>query len=147
MTCGRIMDRQQDMSDARPHPFASALAVVARLVSGVQVRWVGVEPSMAQRVYFANHSSHLDAAVLWASLPTEARALTSPVAGRDYWEKTMMRRYLSDRVFRAILINRQPQGAERSREAAEAVLAQMVDALDTGRSLIVFPEGTRGAGV
>ena len=130
----------------RPHPFASVLAGVARLISGVRVRWVDCEPLPVQRVYFANHSSHLDAVVLWAALPPEARALTSPVAGRDYWAKTRMRRYLADRVFRALLINRQPQGAERSRAAAEAVMQELVAALDRGRSLIVFPEGTRGAG-
>jgi 1-acyl-sn-glycerol-3-phosphate acyltransferase len=134
------------MSAARPHPLASALAVVARLISGVRVRWVDCEPAAIQRVYFANHSSHLDAVVLWASLPPAIRAQTSPVAGRDYWGKTRLRRYLAYRVFRALLINRQPQGAERSREAAEAVLEELVRALDEGRSLIVFPEGTRGQG-
>jgi 1-acyl-sn-glycerol-3-phosphate acyltransferase len=130
----------------RLHPLASVLAGFARLISGVRVRWVDCEPLPVQRVYFANHSSHLDAVVLWASLPASARALTSPVAGQDYWGKTRLRRYLAYQVFRALLINRQPQGAERSREAAEAVLQQLVEALDAGRSLIVFPEGTRGAG-
>jgi 1-acyl-sn-glycerol-3-phosphate acyltransferase len=131
---------------SRPHPLASALAAFARLMSGVTVRWVDAEPSDRQRVYFANHSSHLDAVVLWASLPPAARGKTSPVAGIDYWGKTRLRRYLADNVFRALLINRQPKGAERSRAAAEAVMAQLVAAIDRGRSLIVFPEGTRGSG-
>ena len=134
------------MADARPHPLASVLAMVARLMSGVTVRWLGSSPALQQRVYFANHASHLDAVVLWAALPPSARVATSPVAGIDYWGKTRLRRYLADNVFRAILINRQPQGAERSRAAAEAVIGDLVAAIDRGRSLIVFPEGTRGSG-
>lgn len=134
------------MAADRPHPLASLLAVVARLISGVQVRWLDCEPSPRQRVYFANHTSHLDAVVLWASLPVEARVLTSPVAGRDYWAKTKFRRYLADQVFHALLINRHPKGAERSLAAAEQVLEQLAAALGAGRSLIVFPEGTRGQG-
>ncbi|HXT71145.1 MAG TPA: lysophospholipid acyltransferase family protein [Vicinamibacterales bacterium] len=131
---------------SRPHPLASVLAVVARLMSGVTVRWVDSEPVVRQRVYFANHSSHLDAVVLWAALPTPARLLTSPVAGIDYWGTTRIRRYLADNVFQAILINRQPKDSERSLAAAEAVMNQLIAAIDRGRSLIVFPEGTRGLG-
>lgn len=134
------------MAGSRPHPMASLLAGVARLMSGVAVRWIDCAPELRQRVYFANHSSHLDAVVLWAALPAAARAQTSPVAGIDYWGRSRLRRYLADNVFQAILINRQPQGAERSRAAAEAVMAQLVAAVDRGRSLIVFPEGTRGSG-
>lgn len=134
------------MADSRPHPLASVLAVVARLISGVRVRWVDCEPAATQRVYFANHSSHLDAVVLWAALPPAASVRTSPVAGRDYWAKTRVRRYLADRVFHALLINRHPQGQERSLSAARAVIDALVAALDAGRSLIVFPEGTRGPG-
>jgi 1-acyl-sn-glycerol-3-phosphate acyltransferase len=130
----------------RPHPLASVLAVVARLMSGVTVRWVDSAPALRQRVYFANHSSHLDAVVLWAALPAPVRMLTSPVAGIDYWGKSAVRRYLADNVFQALLINRQPKDADRSLAAAEAVIADLVAALDRGRSLIVFPEGTRGLG-
>ena len=114
------------------------------------MRWANCEPLSIQRVYFANHSSHLDAAVMWASLPATARALTSPVAGIDYWGRTTIRRYLADRVFHAILINRPSTlrggPAVDRRAAAEAVTEQLVAAIDAGRSLIVFPEGTRGSG-
>jgi 1-acyl-sn-glycerol-3-phosphate acyltransferase len=134
------------MAAHRPHPLASVLAAFARMISGVQVRWLDCEPAPRQRIYFGNHTSHLDAVVLWASLPPSARALASPVAGRDYWEKTAVRRYLAANVFHAVLINRNPQGQERSRAAAEQVIDQLVSALGTDHSLIVFPEGTRGAG-
>jgi 1-acyl-sn-glycerol-3-phosphate acyltransferase len=133
-------------SAAQVHPLASVLAVFARLISGVNVRWVDCEPSPRQRIYFANHTSHLDAVVLWASLPDDVRPLARPVAAQDYWEKTAARRFFSARVFNAVLINRNPQGSERSLAAAQTVMARMVEALGDHCSLIVFPEGTRGSG-
>ena len=56
------------------HPLAHGLAGLARLVSGVQVAVRASLPSDGQRIVFANHTSHLDAIVLWAALPPEARA-------------------------------------------------------------------------
>ena len=41
------------------------LANLAKILSGATVRWVDCEPDICQRVYFANHTSHLDALVLW----------------------------------------------------------------------------------
>jgi len=128
------------------HPLASVLALFARVASGVQVRWLDCEPGTRQRIYFANHTSHLDAVVLWAALPDEARALARPVAAQDYWEKTRMRRFLSERVFQAILINRNPQGSDRTLAAATGVIDKMVEGMGDRHSLIVFPEGTRGSG-
>ncbi len=52
------------------HPFASLLAAVARGITGVQVQWAGCEPDEKQRIYFANHTSHLDFVVLWSALPS-----------------------------------------------------------------------------
>ena len=111
------------------HPLASLLAGFARLISGAQVRWLDCAPSPRQRIYFANHTSHLDAVVLWAALPGDVRALTRPVAAQDYWEKGRLRRFLSARVFHAVLINRNPQGSERSLAAAQSVMARMMEAL------------------
>ena len=63
------------------------LAAIAKLLSGATVRWDDCQPDTCQRVYFANHTSHLDALVLWASLPRDVRDLTRPVAAKDYWAK------------------------------------------------------------
>ena len=59
-----------------------------------------------QRIYFANHTSHLDALVLWAALRPEVRSLTRPVAARDYWTADPVRRHLATCVF--------PRGAHRA---------------------------------
>ncbi|PYU63819.1 MAG: 1-acyl-sn-glycerol-3-phosphate acyltransferase [Acidobacteria bacterium] len=131
------------------HPLASVLAAVARGISGVQVRWAGCRPEEKQRIYFANHTSHLDFVVLWAALPGEVRARTRPVAAKDYWEKGL-KAYLAQRVFRAVLVHRggtaQAGNREEARAAARTVVDRLAEAMGETDSLILFPEGKRGTG-
>jgi 1-acyl-sn-glycerol-3-phosphate acyltransferase len=122
------------------HPLANALASTARLVSGAKPIWKGCEPADGRRVYFANHTSHLDAVVLWSCLPPSLRANTRPVAARDYWQHGRVRPYLAAHVFKALLIDRVP-AADGPR--GPSAIDLMLDALNES-SLILFPEGTRG---
>lgn len=132
------------------HPIASLLAAVARGISGVQVQWAGCEPDERQRIYFANHTSHLDFVVLWSALPSEIRAKTRPIAAKDYWEATPLRHYLAQNVFHAVFLERgSPSKAKNSEEAHSVgrhVIEELAEALGTENSLILFPEGTRGTG-
>jgi len=131
------------------HPLASLIAAAVRGISGVQVRWAGCRPESRQRIYFANHTSHLDFVVVWSALPGEARARTRPVAAQDYWSKGL-RAYLAQRVFRAVLVGRgTPTPAESSEEAlaqARGRIDALAKAMGETDSLIIFPEGTRGTG-
>ena len=111
----------------------------ARTLTGVRARWTGCLPTSTQRIYFANHASHFDFVLLWSSLPAALRAHTRPVAARDYWQQHVIRPYLINRVFRGVLVDRVV-----GRNANP--LTAMLDALDRGDSLILFPEGTRGSG-
>jgi len=119
----------------------SLLAALAKLVSGANVRWAGCGPEPRQRVYFANHTSNLDALVVWASLPPPVRELTRPVAARDYWSQGPLRRYLANRVLNAVLIERKKPTAH------DNPLADMLAALGDRYSLIIFPEGGRQTGL
>lgn len=123
----------------------SLVAALARLVCGPTVEWHCDPHSQKQRIYFANHASHLDFVVLWATLPRAARRCVRPVAGRDYWERTRLRRYLAREVFRAILVQRTPAAAADRVAAAREAVAAMVREMGDSTSLIVFPEGTRSA--
>lgn len=125
--------------------IGSAVASLARIVCGPAATWHCDPHATSQRIYFANHASHLDFVVLWATLPPEARRLVRPVAGRDYWERTRMRRYFAREVFRAILVQRTPAGSADRAEAARAAIETMAREMEDGASLIVFPEGTRSA--
>ena len=51
------------------HLLASALCGFARALTGVRALWLGSEPDARPRVYFANHRSHGDFVLIWASLP------------------------------------------------------------------------------
>ena len=131
----------------RAHSLAGMIAAAARLISGVQVRWVDSEPNLGQAVYFANHSSHLDFVVLWSALPADVRAVTRPVAAQDYWNAGL-RRALAVNVFRAVLVARHSgKGDERDAFAVpNQAIEHMLEGMGQNESLILFPEGTRGTG-
>lgn len=124
---------------------ASIVAALARLVCGPTAVWQCDPRAAAPRVYFANHASHLDFVVLWATLPRAARRSVRPVAGRDYWERTRLRRCFAREVFRAILVQRTPASSTERAAAAREAIDAMARELHRGTSLIVFPEGTRSA--
>jgi 1-acyl-sn-glycerol-3-phosphate acyltransferase len=112
------------------------LVGLAKLISGATVRWIDCQPDTCQRVYFANHTSHLDALVLWAALPAHVRRLTRPVAAQDYWDKGPLRRHIA-RSFNALLIDRKDIKVHNS--PIQMILREIGDV----HSVIVFPEGGR----
>ncbi|PRA27000.1 lysophospholipid acyltransferase family protein [Pseudomonas poae] len=116
---------------------ATLITSMARTVTGARSLWLGCAPVPVQRIYFANHSSHGDFVLLWASLPQNLRKFTRPVAGSDYWNQSALRRYIINRVFNGVLIDRE------RKEPVDNPLQPMLSALENGDSLIIFPEGTR----
>lgn len=108
----------------------------ARLLTGARSLWLGCEPELKQRIYYANHNSHIDFILLWSSLPTAIRRKTKPVAASDYWLKDRFRRFLIQNTFNGVTIR-------RNRENNQDPLQPIKDALEQGYSIIFFPEGTR----
>lgn len=106
-----------------------------KILTGARASWRAA-PSERPRVYFANHRSHGDFLIIWALLPRTLRARTRPVAGADYWLRGRFRRYLIERVFRGVLIDRHVKRGDKP-------IGTMLAPLALGESLIVFPEGTR----
>src|SRR5215510_4493815 len=88
---------------------ATAATGLARLVTGVRGNWQGCVPALEPRIYFANHNSHGDFLLVWTVLPPALRRTTRPVAGSDYWLATGFRRFFGKRVFRAVLVDRDPE--------------------------------------
>ncbi len=119
--------------------FLPPIVWLVRLLVGAYPRWVGSAPTASQRIYFANHTSHMDTIVLWAALPRSLRANTRPVAAKDYWDKPGIRRAIAKEELNVVMI-------DRSRVDLNAdPLDPLRDALEHGFSLIIFPEGTRSA--
>lgn len=116
---------------------ADFVAAAIRLLCGAGVRWAGCAPETRQRIYFANHTSHLDALLLWSVLPSPIRLLARPVAAHDYWTATRLRQFLASRIFNAVLIERKKVTPTNN------PVERMVAALGEQHSLILFPEGGR----
>jgi 1-acyl-sn-glycerol-3-phosphate acyltransferase len=117
----------------------SSLSLLARFLSGTSVRWIDCQPDTCQRVYFANHTSHLDPIVVWSALPVDVRTLTRPVAAKDYWTRGWIRRHIA-RTFNALLIDRTEIKVHQS--PVDLMVREMGDR----HSLILFPEGGRSTG-
>lgn len=117
--------------------LATCVVILARALTGVRAQWLGCAPEPVRRIYYANHVSHGDFVLIWTVLPPPLRAVTRPVAAADYWGRAGARRYVGTRLFNAVLIERNPAGAEIH------PVAMMAKALEAGDSLILFPEGTR----
>lgn len=127
------------MRDPISFVVGRTIVLFARFITAVRAIWAGVEPVPVQRVYFANHTSNGDFILLWSVLPPRLRAATRPVAALDYWLKTPVRAFVGREVVRAVLIDRRPEAR------VSDPVTQMVEALDEGSSLIIFPEGQRNA--
>lgn len=124
--------------------IAPAVASACRLIAGATVEWHCDPDAEGQRIYFGNHSSHLDFVVIWSALPPRLRRRARPVAGRDYWDRGALRRFFSRDVFHAVLIDRRNGNSETDPVvAARAAVDRMVEEMAHRYSLIVFPEGTR----
>ena len=112
---------------------AQAITGFARILTGARAYWIGCEPDLRPRVYYANHNSHADFALLWAVLPRAMREQTRPVAAADYWSSGALRRYLIHRVFNGVLVER---GGDPK---AKDPLVPIVAALNAKQSVIIFP--------
>jgi 1-acyl-sn-glycerol-3-phosphate acyltransferase len=121
----------------RPEFVGLLLSSIARLITGAQGHWYGSPPKAEQRIYFANHQSHFDWVLIWASLPHDLRAQTRPIAARDYWTSSPLKHWITREVFNAVYVS-------RIRTEDEDPLEPLVEALRNGDSLVIFPEGTRG---
>jgi 1-acyl-sn-glycerol-3-phosphate acyltransferase len=114
--------------------LGEAVFALTRFLVGGHPRWRGCGPTPDQRIYFANHASHLDTVILWAALSPALRRTTHPVAAKDYWGRNAWMRFFATRVLNAVLVDR---------AGRHDLLAPLRAELDRGHSLIIFPEGTR----
>lgn len=117
---------------------AAALALRAWLRTYHRMRIIGREnlPSEGSFILVGNHTSHLDALALIASIPLKKLHSTFPAAAADYFFSSLPRS-----AFSAIFVNALPferkGGGARSLTVCEQLLAR------PGNILVIFPEGTR----
>jgi 1-acyl-sn-glycerol-3-phosphate acyltransferase len=84
----------------------------------------------------ANHASHADTAVIYASVPRALRRRLLAAAAQDYFFEGGLRQYLARALFNAIPVDR--ESAKR-----RDPLRHVVRALREGYGVLIYPEGTR----
>ena len=77
-----------------------------RALLGATPRWIGSKPEDRQRIYFANHTSHIDTVAIWSALPPDLRAKTRTAAAADYWGTSTLKRAIAIKALNAVLIDR-----------------------------------------
>ena len=120
--------------------FALLVRPFMALFIGLRVRGREHLPRSGQFILIANHSSHLDTASLLSLFKITELRRVRPVAAADYFERNIFISILTKTIFNILPIARKDIKSENN------PLRRMQAALEAGQSLIIFPEGTRGAG-
>lgn len=95
-----------------------------------------------QFVIISNHNSHLDTLSLLTAIPSDILWKVRPVAAADYFGNTSLKAKFSNFFINTLLINRRPKKDDVANK--NNAMDKMLEAIDEGYSLILFPEGSRG---
>ncbi len=117
-----------------------ALAGYCKAMTSLESVWLAPWTPHRPRIFYVNHASHADAALIWAAIPPSLRTRVRPVAATEYWGKGPIRRFVAGQLFRSVMVERNFHGQIGN------ALPRMEEALRQGDSLILFPEGTRNPG-
>jgi 1-acyl-sn-glycerol-3-phosphate acyltransferase len=109
-----------------------------RIIVGVKYINKEVISKEKQFIIVSNHNSHLDTMALMSSLTFRQLSKTHPIAAGDYFGDSVAKSFITRLFTNAILIRRTKDGN------SENPIDMMSRALSEGRSLILFPEGSRG---
>ncbi len=108
------------------------------LVLGINVRHADRVPKNGPAIIVANHNSHLDTFVLMSLFRLKRLPELRPVAAGDYFLKNKWLAWFSQNIVGIIPIKRDKPTVR------DNPMAPLLEALDRGQTLILFPEGSRG---
>lgn len=116
------------------------------LVKPLVLLWIGLNvrgrehlPRGGPAIVVANHNSHLDTLVLMSLFPQALIPNVHPVAAADYFFRNRWLKAFALHIIGIVPIERRPSASTTD------PLAALIAALDQGKILILFPEGSRGA--
>ncbi len=119
--------------------YRIVVRLVVLIVLGLNVRHRERLPRKGPAIVVANHNSHLDTMVLITLLPASLLSRVQPVAAADYFLATPPKAWLALNIVGILPLKRQREKSD------EDLLAPCYTALEAGKVLIFFPEGSRGA--
>ena len=113
---------------------------IARFMTGADV--IGREhlPRRGPAIIAANHNSHIDTLLMLTIFPPHLMPFLRPAAAADYFLKDPFIGWFSRKLVGIVPVERVKAGTGAD------VLAPMREALAQRAIVILFPEGTRGAG-
>ncbi len=117
--------------------FALIVRPVLLLLLGTNIRNRERLPPEGPAVIVANHNSHLDTLALISMMPLRDLPKLTPVAAVDYFGKGAFG-WFAKHIIGILPIDRSGKTPRRN------LLDGAIAALDAGKILILFPEGTRG---
>ena len=94
--------------------------------------------NIKQFILIANHNSHMDTMALMSAIPSRFVHRVHPIAARDFFGVSLFSRILMRYLVNATLIRRDREDPERD------PIDDMDKMLKKKRSLILYPEGSRG---
>ncbi|MDD4976453.1 MAG: lysophospholipid acyltransferase family protein [Bacteriovorax sp.] len=109
-----------------------------RLIFGVSYKNINHFKGLKQFIVVANHNSHLDTMSVLAAMPSSQLTKVHPVAAGDYFGKNKLTQFLTEFFINTLLISRNKSGAKNN------ALDDMDQLLKDGKSILIFPEGSRG---
>jgi 1-acyl-sn-glycerol-3-phosphate acyltransferase len=110
-----------------------------KIIIGVRIIGARKLQNYDQFIIAANHNSHADAVTLMTAVPTNKLATTHPIAAADYFGKNKLMSFISWFFINVKLIPRKKTEADSDNPI------EIMDALlKKNKSIIIFPEGSRG---
>lgn len=118
--------------------FLLVVRPIVLVVLGLNVRRGELLPETGPAIVVANHNSHLDTLVLMTLFGMRRLRHLRPVAAADYFLRNRVMAWFSMQIIGIIPLQRKMQGVRTD------PLAGISEALESGRIVILFPEGSRG---
>lgn len=118
--------------------FALIIKPIVKIVIGLRYQNTPILPQDGPALLIANHNSHLDTMVLISLLPLKILHKVQPVAAADYFLRNKFMAWFALNIIGILPIER--QGKDKSVDP----VGQCAEALNKGKILIFFPEGSRG---
>lgn len=115
--------------------YIALVKPVLILMLGLSVRNYARMPTKGPHIVAANHNSHLDAMVLMSLFRLRDMPKVKLVAAKDYFCRGPISTWFSMNIIGVIPIDR---------KGGENPTAPVIEAIDQGYIVVMFPEGSRG---
>jgi len=122
----------------RPLFYLLFVKPLVLLILGINARGREHLPLSGPAIVVANHNSHLDTMALMSLFPLSVIDKVRPVAAADYFLRNPIIKWFALNIAGIIPLER------RVREKGCDLFMPVIEALDRGSIVIIFPEGTRG---